>query len=150
MLQPQPEDAPSPSAIEEAIGTAYRRQLLLLNRERIEFNYVNAVAKGVEDPVIVVLDLQDDGAAHVAHATGVPWAQILQWRADCAEDDVAPTQVLAAPRWAILSVIGPMTPNSPQGVMKPSPPETFRVVAVAHNGNAFADFPLPPGSNIGD
>jgi hypothetical protein len=146
MLQPQPQDVSTPNSLEEAMGMAYRRQLLLLNRERIEFNYVNAVSRGVEDPVIVVLDLQDDGAAHVAHATGVSWEQIAKWRKECGQSDVVPTQILAAPRWAVLSVIGPMTPNSPQGVMRPSPPDTFRVVAVAHNGNAFADFPMPPCS----
>ena len=39
-----------------------RRQLLLLNRERIEFAYVKAQANALDDPVILVLDLQDDSA----------------------------------------------------------------------------------------
>jgi hypothetical protein len=42
-----------------------------------------------------------------------------------------------------------MTPNTPQGILRPGPPGTFRVVAIAAGGNAFADFPAPPSSNVG-
>jgi len=41
-----------------------------------------------------------------------------------------------------------MTPNSPQGIVKPNPPGTFRVLAIASGGIAFADFPMPPNSFV--
>jgi hypothetical protein len=144
----QPDDTPTPKPQDKTIGVEYRRQLLLLNRERIEFAYENAKANGLDDPVIVVLDLQDDRAASVARATGVSWEQIEQWREECGRCDVVPTQVLAAPRRAVQCVVGPTSLDSPQGFAKASPADTFRVVAIAAGGNAFLDFPLPPHSSF--
>ncbi len=74
-----------------SLATEYRRQLLLLNRERIEFAYVKAQANALDDPVILVLDLQDDSAVRLAQLTGLPWEQIEQ----CERPDVVPTQVVA-------------------------------------------------------
>jgi hypothetical protein len=127
-----------------SLATEYRRQLLLLNRERIEFAYVKAQANALDDPVILVLDLQDDSAVRLAQLTGLPWEQIEQ----CERPDVVPTQVVAVPRGAVLCLVGPTTPNRPKGVAQPNPPGTFRVVAIASNGNSFADFPLPPESSV--
>ncbi|MEN6407474.1 MAG: hypothetical protein ABFC77_13505 [Thermoguttaceae bacterium] len=130
--------------LQETIAAESRRELLLFNRERIEFAYEKVKADGMDDPVILVLDLQDDRAARLAQLTGLPWERVKLWREDCGQRDAIPTQILAAPRWAVLAVIGPMTPNSPQGIIKVSPPGTFRVIAIAAGGNAFADFPKPP------
>lgn len=138
------DEAEEGESLLETFGAAYRRELLLLNRERIEFAYAKALDSGLDDPVILVLDLQDDRAAQLAHLTGLPWEQIHQWRRECQRCDVVPTQVLSAPRWAVLCTVGPTTPNSPRGIAKPNPPGTFRVVAIAAAGNSFADFPLPP------
>lgn len=132
--------------LQEAIAAESRRQLLVFNQERIEFAYEKAKADGTDDPVILVLDLQDDRAARLAQLTGLPWQQVNLWREECGRNESVPTQILAAPRWAVLAVVGPMTPNSPQGILKPNPPGKFRVVAIAAGGNAFADFPLPPDS----
>jgi len=125
----------------------YRRQLLLLNRERIELAYVKAQAKGLDDPVILVLDLQDDGAARLAQLTGVSWEQIEQLRKQCDRADVVPTQVLAVPRGTVSCVVGSTAPNGSKGIAQPNQPGTFRVVAIASSGNSFADFPAPPVSN---
>jgi len=133
---------------QESLAAEYRRQLLTLNRERIEFAYEKARANGLDDPIILVLDLQDDRAARLAQLTGLPWEQIERWREECDRCDVVPTQILAAPRWAVLCVVGPTTPSSPKGIAKPSPAGTFRVVAIASNGNSFADFPAPPKSSL--
>lgn len=124
----------------------YRRQLLLLNRERIELAYVKAQAKGLDDPIILVLDLQDDGAARLAHSTGLPWEQIERSREECERADVVPTQVLAVPRQAVTCLVGPAASNGPKEIAQPNPPGTFRVVAIASNGNSFVDFPAPPVS----
>lgn len=129
-------------------GSEYRRQLLLVNRERIEFAYERARDNGVDDPIVLVLDLQDDRAASLAQLVGLPWAQIEQVRRRCAHCDAVPTQILAAPRWAVMCVVGPTTPNSPQGIARPCASGAFRVVAIASNGNSFADFPLPPQSRL--
>jgi hypothetical protein len=130
--------------IREAVAVKHRRRLLLFNQERIEFAYEKAKADGMDDPVIVVLDLHDERAAKLAQLTGLPKEQADRWCQQCSRHDSVPTQILAAPRWATLAVIGPMTPNSPQGILKPSPPDTFRVIAIAADGNAFADFPSSP------
>jgi len=137
-------DRPGPQPPPEQLGPEFRRQLLLLNRERIEFAYEKALARGMDDPIILVLDLQDDRGARLAQSIGLPWEQIQRWRDECARCDVVPTQMLAAPRWAVMCTVGPTSPNSPRGIARPSPPGTFRVVAVAAGGNSFADFPLPP------
>ncbi len=134
--------------LQEAIAAESRRQLLVFNRERIEFAYEKAKADGMDDPVILVLDLQDDRAARLAQLTGLPWQQVNLWREECDRRDTVPTQILAAPRWAVLAVVGPMTPNSPQGILKPNPSGTFRVLALASGGIAFADFPLPPDTGF--
>mgnify|MGYP006876613410 CR=1 FL=1 len=128
----------------ESLCAEYRRQLLLLNRERIEFAYEKALSKGLDDPIILVLDLQDDRAARLAQQTGLDWETIQRWREACLQGDFVPTQVLCAPRWAVMCTVGPTTPNSPRGIAKPCAPGTFRVVAMAAGGNSFADFPLPP------
>jgi hypothetical protein len=128
------------------LGAAqHRRQLLLFNQERIEFAYEKAKSDGMVDPVILVLDLHDENAARLAQLTGLPGSQLKRWRKECARHDAVPTQILAAPRWAVLAVVGRMTANSLQGIVKANPPDTFRVVAIAAGGNAFADFPMPPG-----
>lgn len=132
----------------EPEGAAYRRQLLLHNRERVEFAYEKAVTQGIEEPIILVLDLMDERAAGLAQLTGLSWETIERWQDECRQKDVVPTQILAAPRWAVLCVVGPTTPNSPQGILKPVPSGTFRVAAMAAGGNAFADFPVPPPSSI--
>lgn len=140
----------SPPALEplrEAQAVKHRRRLLLFNQERIEFAYEKAKADGMDDPVIVVLDLHDERAAKLAQLTGLPKEQADRWCKQRSRHDSVPTQILAAPRWAALAVIGSMTPNSLQGILKPSPPDTFRVIAVAAGGNAFADFPMPPRSS---
>lgn len=129
-------------------GAEHRRQLLLHNRERIEFALEKVKADGMEDPVVLVLDLQDERAAWLASRAGLPWERIERWRDECRRHESVPTQILAAPRWAVLAVVGPMTPESPRGILEPSPPDTFRVVALAAGGNAFADFPMPPSSRF--
>lgn len=126
------------------IEAEYRRQLLLLNRERIELAYVKAQAKGLDDPTILILDLQDDGAVRLAQMTGVDREQIERLREDCERDDVVPTQVLAVPRKAVTCLVGPDNPNGPKEAAEPHSPGTFRVVAIASNGNSFVDFPVPP------
>ncbi len=131
---------------QETRAAELRRQLLLINRERIEFGYEKAQADGMDEPVILVLDLRDERAARLTHLTGVPWTKIDSWCEHCADCDTVPIQVLAAPRWAAMCVVGPTTPNSYQGIAKPCPPGMFRVVAMAAGGNSFADFPAPPQS----
>jgi len=135
---------PPPSQASPAIE--YRRQLLLLNRERIEFSYQKALTHGLEDAIILVLDLQDDRAARLSQMVGVTWEQIAGCRRACREADVVPVHVVAMPPCTAACLGGPTTPNSPRGIAKPAPEGTFRVVAIAAGGNSFADFPLPPRS----
>jgi len=136
---------PSDSRLDlEPVRAEYRRQLLLLNRERIEFAYEKARGKGIDDPVVLVLDLQDERAARLAQQTGLEWEAIERWREECRRNDCVPTQVLCAPRWAVVCTVGPTSPNSPHGIARPCAPNAFRVVAIAAGGNAFADFPLLP------
>jgi hypothetical protein len=139
-----PSESPAPDPKQGLHAAEHRRHLLVHNREKIEFAYENALRHELDDPVIVVLDLSDADAARLAELAGSSKEQVDRWRRECSQRDLIPTQILAAPRWAVLTVIGPLTPNSPQGVIKPNPPGAFRVVAVAAGGNAFADFPLPP------
>lgn len=129
-------------------GAEYRRQLLLLNRERIEFSYEKARAGGLDDPLILVLDLCDDRAARLSQLAGVAWEQIEQCRQDCREAGAVPVYVMALPRWAAMCYVGPSSPRSLQGVAQPCAPGTFRVVAIAAGGNSFADFPHPPVANV--
>lgn len=144
MLQFSPEEFREPDPLQGLHAAEHRRELLVHNRERIEFAYQKALADGVEDPVILVLDLQDESAARLAELTGLSHDKLMRWREQCEQQDVVPTQILVAPRWAVLCVVGPLTPHGPQGVAKPNPPHTFRVVAVAAGGSAYADFPEPP------
>ncbi len=137
-----------PRSAPDGRGTEYRRQLLLHNRERIEFSYEKARAGGLENPVILVLDLFDDRAARMSQMSGVSWEQIERCRAEGHRLEVVPVYVFPVPPSAALCVVGPSTPKSPQGIVKPGAPGTFRVVAVAAGGNSFADFPLPPCSCI--
>jgi hypothetical protein len=141
-------DLETPETLPPALGAEYRRQLLLLNRERIEFSYEKALRNGLEQPVILVLDLMDARAACLSQKLGVAWEQIARCREECRRHDVVPVQVVAAPPDAALCLVGPTTPNSPLGIAKPNPAGTFRVVAIAAGGNSFADFPLPPTSCI--
>jgi hypothetical protein len=121
---------------------------LLLNRERIEFAFEKARANGLDDPIILVLDLQDERAARVARQTGLPWETIERCRRECQRCDVVPAQLISAPRWAVTCVTGPRMPNGSKGDDKASPPGTFRVVTIAAGGNSFADFPMPPDSHV--
>jgi len=138
----------TPPTLPPGLGAEYRRQLLLLNRERIEFSYEKARRNGLDGPVILVLDLMDGRAACLSQKLGVEWEQIARCREECRRHDVVPVQVIAAPPGAALCLVGPTTPNSPAGIAKPNPPGTFRVVAIAAGGNSFADFPLPPTSRV--
>jgi len=127
----------------------YRRQLLLLNRERIELAYVKAHTRGLHDPIILVLDLQDERAAALAQMTGTPREQIERAREECQRDDVVPTQVIAVPCQAVTClVVSPAVPSGPKEAVQPAPAGTFRVVAIASNGSAFADFPSPPAPYV--
>lgn len=137
-----------PQSPPDGLGAEYRRQLLLLNRERIEFSYEKARSHGLEDPIILVLDLLDERAARMSQMVGVPWDQIERCREECRHLDVVPVHVIPVPQCAAMCVVGPTTPRSPYGVTKPCPPGTFRVVAIAAGGNSFADFPLPPVANV--
>jgi hypothetical protein len=120
-----------------------RRQLLLLNREQIEYAYEKAVSKGVDDPVVLVLDLRDERAVYLALRAGLSMDFIDAWREKCYANGVVPTQIFSAPRWAAILTIGPLTPKSTFGISKPNPPNTFRVAAISAGGNVFADFPMP-------
>ncbi len=130
--------------LRETTAAEHRRQLLVFNRERIEFAYEKAVAAGMDDPVVLVLDLHDEQANRLAVLAGVPAEHVHRFLEECGRSESVPTQIMVAPRWAVLAVVGPMTPGSPQGILKPNPPATFRVLALAAGGIAFADFPLPP------
>jgi hypothetical protein len=121
---------------------------LLLNRERIEFSYEKARRNGLDEAIILVLDLTDERAACLSQKLGLTWELITKCREECSRNDVVPVQVIAAPLYAVLCLVGPTTPNSPQGIVKPIPSDAFRVVAIAAGGNSFADFPLPPTSCI--
>jgi hypothetical protein len=138
----------TPQASSPTWAAEYRRQLLLLNRERIEFSYEKARRGGLDEPIILVVDLTDDHAACLSQELGVAGEQIAKCRKECRRHDVVPVLVIAAPPHAALCLVGPTTPNSPRGIAKPSPTGTFRVVAIAAGGNSFADFPLPPCSWI--
>ncbi len=144
MIRLPPGESPLPNSRQGLYAAERRRLLLLHNRERIEFAYENAVAQGLDDPVILVLDLCDERGTRLAELAGLSKEQADHWRKACSCRDVVPTQIVAAPRWAVLTVIGLLTPNSLQGILKPNPPDTFRVAAIAAGGNAFADFPMPP------
>jgi len=133
-------------SLHEALGAEYRRQLLVLNRERIEFAYVKAQSKRMDDPIILVLDLQDDGAARLAQLTGVPWEQIERLREECHRSDVVPAEVIAVPQETVSCVVGPPASDGPKVVAQPVQRGSFRVVAIASNGNSYADFPAPPVS----
>jgi hypothetical protein len=141
-------ESPLPEPVRGLHAAEHRRQLLMHNRERIEFAYENALSHGLDDAIVIVLDLCDDRAARLAQLAGSPKAQIDRWREECGHRGVVPTQIVAAPRWAALTVIGPLTPKSPRGILAPSPCDTFRVVAISSGGNAFADFPTPPPSHF--
>jgi hypothetical protein len=143
-----PSESPKLDPLQRQEAAEHRRRLLLHNRERIEFAYDKAQSDGIDDAVVLVLDLSDDRAARLAQLAGLHLEQIERWREECARREVVPTQILAAPRWAALTVVGPMTPNSALGIIQSSPPDTFRVVAIASGGNAFADFPMPPESPL--
>ena len=125
-------------------GAEHRNRLLLNNREKIEMTYERACNEKMEDPVILVLDLDDPFASSVAKLGGLTSDRLDACRERCRSFGITPTQIVAAPRWAVIAVVGPSTPNSLAGILKPSPPGSFRVVAIAAGGNAFADFPLPP------
>jgi hypothetical protein len=137
-----------PRSADDGFGAEYRRQLLLLNRERIEFSYEKARNNGLPDAIILVLDLLDERAARMSQMVGVPWDQIERCRDECSRLDVVPVHVIPVPQCAALCVVGPSTPRSPQGVAKPCAPGTFRVIAIAAGGNSFADFPLPPVADL--
>ena len=109
---------------------------------------MKAQTKGLDDPIIVVLDLQDDDAAELAHSTGIPWDQIEQSREECRSAGVVPTHVLALPRESVSCVVAPAPPSGPREIAPSNRPGTFRVVAIASNGNSFADFPAPPASHL--
>ena len=129
-------------------GPDYRRDLLLSNRERIEFTYDQAIAKGLDSPIILVLDLFDSRAVWMAQMVGAAWHHIERCRADCRDLDLVPVHVAAVPFCTALRLVGPTTSNSPHGIAKPCPSGTFRVVAIAGGGNSFADFPVPPVAEI--
>jgi hypothetical protein len=141
-------DLEIPQAAQPSAGAEYRRQLLLLNRERIEFSYEKARRNGLQEAIILVLDLMDERAARLSQRMGVSWEQIEKCREESRLHDVVLVQVIAAPPDAALCLVGPTTPNSPRGIAKPNPAGTFRVVAIAAGGNSFADFPLPPMSSV--
>jgi hypothetical protein len=143
-----PGESPMSDPVQGLDATDHRRQLLLHNRERIEFAYDNALTHGLDDPVIVILDLCDERGARLAQLAGSSQEQVVRWCEECSRRNVVPTQIVAAPRWAVLTAIGPLTPHSPQGILKPNPPNSFRVIAIAAGGNAFADFPVPPRSGV--
>ena len=137
-----------PRSAHDGFGAEYRRQLLLLNRERIEFSYEKARSNGLDDAIILVLDLSDERAARMSQMIGVPWEHIERCCEECRRLDVVPVHVIPVPPCAALCVVGPSTPQSPQGVAKPCAPGTFRVIAIAAGGNSFADFPLPPVTSL--
>lgn len=137
-----------PRSADDGVSAEYRRQLLLLNRERIEFSYEKACRQGLEDAIILVLDLSDNRAACMSRMTGVSWEQIEQSRQECDRLGVVPVQVISIPRSAAMCIVGPSTPRSPLGVARPTPPDMFRVIAIAAGGNSFADFPLPPVTEL--
>ena len=139
-----------PWAANDSLAAEYRRQLLLLNRERIEFSYEKARAGGLDEPIILVLDLLDERAARLSCMAGVSGERIAQCREECRRLDVVPVHVIPLPPTTAMCVVGPSTPRSPQGIAKPCPPGTFRVVAIAAGGNSFADFPLPPTPNVAE
>ena len=95
-----------------------------------------------------MLDLLDDRASRLAHLIGVSSERIAQCREACHGPGVAPVYVVSLTPPAAICLVGPSTRLSPQGIAKPCPPGTFRVVVMAADGNAFADFPLPPIANI--
>lgn len=132
----------------DGLGAEYRRHLLLLNRERIEFCYEKARCNGLDDAVILVLDLSDERAARMSQMVGVPWEQIEHCCEECRLLDVVPVHVIPVPPSAALCVVGPSTSKSSQGVVKRCAPGTFRVIAIAAGGNSFADFPLPPVADL--
>jgi hypothetical protein len=136
-----------PRSAYDGFAAEYRRQLLLLNRERIEFSYEKARRNGLNGAIILVLDLSDERAARMSRMTGVSADQIERCCEECRRMDVVPVHVIPVPQQAALCIIGPSTPGSPRGVAKPCAPGTFRVIAIAAGGNSFADFPLPPIAN---
>jgi hypothetical protein len=141
---------PPSEPLRNADAIEHRYRLLMFNRERIEFAYEKAKKDGVDDPVIIVLDLQDERAANMAYLMGLPKEQVAQRLIQCAKRATTPALILTAPRWAALAVVGPMTPNSSQGIVQPNQPDTFRVIVIAAGGNAFADVPTPPSSCLDD
>jgi hypothetical protein len=111
-------------------GNEARQQLIDFNIEKIEQCYVQAKAKGMAHPVILVLDLRDVHGGEVGkYVMGENKRDTMLTEA--AAKNMKPVVIVPMERDLILPLFSGVSPELAKALQKPLPPDCFLAVAFA-------------------
>ena len=112
-----------------------RTHLLNLNKENVEYAYTHADDRGVEDPVILLLDLRYKKALMLAEACIRSKDRIRKAIDDCARKNVIPTAVVALSLRKAVEAMGPVSEPALKTLSSTIPRGYFRVMVIALGGS---------------
>lgn len=124
-----------------------RAHLLNLNKNNVESAYTHADDRGVDDPVILLLDLRYTKALVLAEACIRSKDRIRQAIDDCARKKVIPTAVVALSHRKAVEAMGSVSQPALETLSSTIPRGYFRVMVIALGGHSHSACPepRPPG-----
>ena len=127
-----------------------RGHLLDLNKENVEYAYTHADGRGVEDPVILLLDLRYNKALVLAEACIRSKDRIRETIDDCARKKVIPTAVVALSHKKAVEAMGSVSQPALEALSSTIPRGYFRVMVIALGGHSHSarPEPKPPGEEF--
>lgn len=124
----------SPEPLRELITAEWGRQLLVCNQARVEIASEKAKADGMDDPVIPVIDVQEDRAGRLAQLTGLPWRHVAQRREENGRNQSVARRNAGHLAPGRSGYGRPYNAQQSPGHPQPNRPGTFPVLALASVG----------------
>jgi len=120
----------------------HRRQLLTFNQEKVEQVYLQTKQNGIADPIVLVLDVQDDGARIMAgFVMGVERRD--NFLEEARQREMTPVLVLGVEHAKAVDFFSRISADVEAALKKGLPPGYFWSIAVARGGRCYAGCMVP-------
>jgi hypothetical protein len=114
-----------------------RQHMLHENLDKARSAYREAIAQGMVDPAVAIVDCRQPGPRRLAEGL-VGRNKVDEETVRCEAARLIPTLIFAAPRPAMSDSLGRLTPNGRTILSRAMPPGSFWAVTIAEGGSSYA------------
>ena len=117
-------------------------EMVTFNTERIETAYLTAVANGIIEPVVIVVDPRDRMGRDIAVSLSGK-TDVDKTVADCEARGVRACAIVTYPKTDAIALLSPISPKALRSINTANYPTQFAVVAVGDGRVAYATKTAP-------